>query len=323
MLGHNKGPGLITRAASGGLLGGNPLGPRTLNLVASEGISGNGMATIGLDNTFSILAHLPPPHTLNPYAPAVYAAYLVDKKGQNGFYAGTLRAVGNGMYQAYFRSPVPLIHYDKVVVSLESPQGITQVPRGPIVLKVKPGMLDSFGPVRKMGSDMWGRVKGFVGKRFGGKTPENLEQTPEAGQQGYTPQQGYAPQQGYTPQQGYIPQQSYTPQQASAMQYGYGQQRVYPRQSGFPYQGSLLRNQGYYGMQPQVAVPQPQVQAQPQPQSQPQTQTQTQGTVPEAQAGNETQAILPKTASEVQTTPQAAAETSQNFAIGQPDGAQD
>jgi len=215
MFGH-KGSGLFSQG-SGGLMGGDPAGPRQLTLVASEGFSGNGMATIGIDNTFSMIAHLPPPHTVNPYSPAVYAAYLVDGKGKNGFYAGTLRAAGNGMYQVNFRSPIPLVHYNRVVVSLESPQGIGQAPQGPIVMKVKEGLMDGLAPVKKIGGDMWGKMKGFVGNRFGGNKGEVAEQPvvqqPTPSVQTPPPQQPVYTQQPVYPQQGGYPP-SYAPQQA-------------------------------------------------------------------------------------------------------------
>ncbi|RNC62814.1 MAG: hypothetical protein AWM53_01914 [Candidatus Dichloromethanomonas elyunquensis] len=242
MFGHNSGSSLFSKG-SGGLLGGDSVGPRQLTLVPSEGYSGNGMASIGMDNSFSLIAHLPPPHTLSPYAPVVYAAYLVDGKGQNGFYAGTLKAAGNGMYQANFRSPVPLVHYNRVVVSLESPQGIGQAPQGPIVMKVKEGFLDGFGPVKKIGGDMWGRVKGFIGNRFGGNKGETVEQRPAApapqGQQ-FTGQPNYPPQGGYIPQ-GYQAPQGYQPG---------------PQGGGYPY-NAYPRGRGMYPPQyPSQPVPQ-------------------------------------------------------------------
>lgn len=240
MLGHNKGSGLFSQGA-GGLLGGNPMSPRQLNLVASEGFSGNGMATIGMDNTFSVIAHLPPPHNFSPYAPAVYAAYLVDSKGKNGFYAGTLKAAGNGMYQASFRSPVPLVHYNRVVVSLESPQGIGQAPQGPIVMKVKEGLFDSLGPVKKMGGDMWGKVKGFVGNRFGGNKETPVEEPPI---QQYAVQQPVQPQQTGYPQGAYPQQGGY---QAGYQGGGY-QYNTYPRGRGMYPQGNY---------QPRPYPPQP------------------------------------------------------------------
>lgn len=219
MFGKNRGlGGLFSQEA--------PMSSRQLNLTSLEGFTGNGIATIGVDNTFSVLAHMPPPHAVSPY-PAVYAAYLVDSRGKNGFFAGILRPAGNGMYQAYFRSPVPLVHYDKVVVSLENPQTIAQTPQGPIVMKVKEGFLDGLGPVKKIGSNVWGRLKGFVANRTGeesagmpaqpgtGQPPMAGDLRPEGRYQGYQgnyAQGGYGSQRNYSsaPPQGggYVPPSS-------------------------------------------------------------------------------------------------------------------
>lgn len=243
MFGHNKGLKLFSQGM-GGMPGQTAMGmpPKQLNLVPSEGFTGNGMATIGSDNSFSVIAHLPPVHTVSPYAPAVYAAYLVDAKGKNGFYAGTLRAAGNGMFQANFRSPVPLVHYDKVVISLESPQSITQSPQGPIVMKVKEGFFGGLGPVKKVGGDMWGKVKGFVGSRIGGKG-ETEQIQPGTGQSAQSamqqpvmqppvqqPVQQYNPyiSNPYTVQQRNYPQQGYQ-QRAGQQGINYGS----PQQGGY------------------------------------------------------------------------------------------
>lgn len=266
MFGHNRGLGLFSQGMGGGIPEEPGLMPsRQLNLVASEGFSGNGMATIGGDNTFSVIAHLPPTHTVSPYAPALYAAYLVDNKGKNGFYAGALKPAGNGMYQANFRSTVPLAHYDKVVISLENPQGIMQAPQGPIVMKVKEGFFGGLGPVKKVGGDMWGRVKGFVGSRFGGKA--------ESGEQAAIPQTQVPPSppvQPYTqpyarPAAGPYPggayqQPAYGGQgfsrrgfQPGVYQGGYVQQ-PYPRPTGSVNSGGYPQGgypQGGYAQQPQ------------------------------------------------------------------------
>jgi hypothetical protein len=232
MFGHNKGLGIFSQGM-GGMPGESMMGmtPRQLNLVASEGFSGNGMATIGSDNNFSVIAHLPSVHTFSPYAPAVYAAYLVDGKGKNGFYAGTLRPAGNGMYQANFRSPVPLVHYDKVVISLESPQSIMQSPQGPIVMKVKEGFFPGLGPVKKAGSNMWGKVRGFVGSRFGSKDEINQNQQSQIPQYSQQPQNQQYPNYSQNPQYLRNSQQQY-PQYAA-------QQRTYPQQ-GYP-QGTQMQ----------------------------------------------------------------------------------
>ncbi|NLI93405.1 MAG: hypothetical protein GX434_14840 [Peptococcaceae bacterium] len=262
MFGHNNGSSLFSKGSGGllGGLGGDPMGPRQLTLIPSEGFSGNGMATIGMDNSFSLIAHLPPPHTFSPYAPAVYAAYLVDGKGKNGFYAGTLKAAGNGMYQANFKSPVPLVHYNRVVVSLESPQGIGQAPQGPIVMKVKEGLLDGFGPVKKMGGDMWGKVKGFIGNRIGGNKGGAVQQP--AGQppqvQQYTGQPSYPPQGGHIPQP--YPQQGGYAQGGNPAGYQPGYQgggyqyNAYPRGRGMYPQGNY-QPKANYSSPPQYSNP--------------------------------------------------------------------
>ncbi|MCG1024871.1 MAG: hypothetical protein J5Y07_04015 [Dehalobacter sp.] len=259
MFGHNRGLGIFPQGM-GGMQGESIMGmtPRQLNLVASEGFSGNGMATIGTDNNFSVIAHLPPAHTFSPYAPAVYAAYLVDGKGKSGFYAGTLRPAGNGMYQANFRSPVPLVHYDKVVISLESPQSIMQSPQGPIVMKVKEGFFPGLGPVKKVGSNMWGKVRGFVGSRFGSKNEINQNQPSPGQNSGQLPaqppvQQSQVPQ--YPPQPYYqqYPNYSQNPQYFRNPQQQYpqyaAQQRTYP-QHGHPQWGTQMQpGRQRYGQQ--------------------------------------------------------------------------
>lgn len=247
MFGHNKGfGGLFSKGGRGSLPGGGQ-GPRQLTLMASEGFSGNGMATIGMDNTFSVLANLPPVHMISPHAPAVYAAYLVDKRGQNGFYAGTLRPAGNGMFQASFRSPIPLVHYDKVVISAENPRNIMQAPQGPIVLSAKGGgLIDALGPVKEKGGELWGKFRGFISERFGGRQTAPPEQPPvqtrteQAGPQQYTSQSYTAPgSQYYNPQAGYQPQG--IPQQGR--QYSHYQQSIL--QQGMPPQGSYQPPGGY------------------------------------------------------------------------------
>jgi len=259
MFGHNKGMGLLSKGRAGGVPG-----SRQMSLVCSQGFTGNGMATIGADNTFSVIAHMPSPHTLSPY-PAVYAAYLVDNKGKNGFFAGTLKPAGNGIYQTNFRSPVPLVHYDKVVISLESPQSIMQAPQGPIVMKVKEGIFDGgLAPIKKVGGNIWGKMKDFVGRRLGGgpeedvNEPVTMDQNPaqyQAPAQNYqSPQAQVSPghyQSGY---QGGSYQGSQQGGYQGSQQGGYqgGQQGGYQgsRQGG--YQGSYQGNhQGSYQGNPQ------------------------------------------------------------------------
>lgn len=113
--------------------------PRQLILQpAQEGIAANGVATISPDNSFLLVANLPPPQTfLGQGQVGQYAAYLVDNKGKMGFLAGVLRPVGNGVYRTHFQSPVPLYPYSRTIVSLEGIGQLGQAPNGPIILKVK------------------------------------------------------------------------------------------------------------------------------------------------------------------------------------------
>jgi len=135
---------------------------------AQDRVSGNGVATISPDNSFLLIANLPPPQTFLGYGqPAVYAAYLVDEKGKTGFLVGTLRQVGNGVYRAHFQSPVPLHHYGRVVVSAESPSQLGQVPNGPLILKVKDsmGVMTFLGPMKTTAATIWGKITGFISSR--------------------------------------------------------------------------------------------------------------------------------------------------------------
>ena len=187
--GFGKGPYSFL---SGGGPSGNPNQPRQLILqAAQEGIVGNGVATISPDNSFFLMANLPAPHNfLNQgqgqgQGSVTYACYLVDNKGKTGFLAGVLRPVGNGVYQAQFRSSVPLLHYDKVVVSVENLQYLGQTPNGPIILKVKEpmGAAAFLSPMKNVGGSFWRKVSGL----FGGKgkapippvVPESTPVTPE------------------------------------------------------------------------------------------------------------------------------------------------
>lgn len=263
MFGHKKGSGFLSQGGRG------PIGPQWFNLVPSQGFSGNGMATIGTDNSFSVIAHLPPAHTISPHAPAVYAAYLVDAKGKNGFYAGTLKPAGNGVYQANFRSPVPLTHFNKVVVSLENPQGISQAPQGPIVMKVKEGLLDGFGPAKEKGSEVWGKVKGFFNDRFSrGEVVQ--EDYPEQTFETQQPPVQQPPVQQYSGQQYYQQTQQY-PQQGGYGGYAPQQQRFGPQTNqrlfgaGRPYQGQYPYGQTQPQPVPTQTYTQPMTQTPPAP----------------------------------------------------------
>lgn len=146
--------------------------PRQLILEPSQpGIAANGIATITPDNMFTCIANLPSPNTLSSQGYGTYAAYLVDERGTTGFLAGILRPVGSGVYQTQFRSQVPLLHYNRVLITLENPQQLGQVPNGPIVLQVKQptGPSRFLGPVKKAGGSVWQRISGFMRGR--GKVP--------------------------------------------------------------------------------------------------------------------------------------------------------
>lgn len=225
---------------------GQPMGqPRQLILESAAGIAGNGIATISGDNSFSLVAHLPQPSVISS-APSVYAAYLVDEKGSSGFCAGTLSSAGSGMYQLRFRSQVPLVHYDKVIVSLENPQVVRHYPQGPILLQVKPGLLAGMGmgglaflePLKKAGGTVFGKAAGFVKGRAGGifgrkqekNQVENQMQIQEETQvQQIQPQQQQPPQQPqHQYQQQAIPQQDF--RQLQRYQVQNQQAQRFPRQ---------------------------------------------------------------------------------------------
>lgn len=170
---------------------GKPNLPRQLILqAAQEGIAGNGIATIGADNSFYLVAYLPLPQTFLNQDTAAYASYLVDHKGQTGFLAGILRPIGNGVYQTQFQSPVPLSHYDKVVISVENPQYIRHAPNGPIILKVKEpmGAAAFLKPMKNVGDSLWKKVSGL----FGGK---NKAPVPPGFQENIIPEVMPAPEQ--------------------------------------------------------------------------------------------------------------------------------
>ena len=132
---------------------------------AQEGINGNGAVTISPDNSFLLIANLPPPQMfLGQGQTGTYAAYLVDDKGQTGFLVGLLRSVGNGVYRAHFQSPVPLYHYTRVVVSVENPTQLGQAPYGPIILKVNEpvGMMSFLNPMKNTATTVWGKISGMI-----------------------------------------------------------------------------------------------------------------------------------------------------------------
>ena len=185
-------PGVSGQAAAGGQSGGGNMGTgpfsflgahgqsigQTRQLIlqaAREDIIGNGVATISPDNTYVMVANLPPPQTFQAMLPGagrvVYATYLVDKKGKTGFLAGVLSPVGNGVYRAQFRSQVPLTSYERAIVSAEDPQRLGQAPNGPIVLMVKEPMGPAavFKPLKNAAGSVWGKIAGLT--KRGAKPP--------------------------------------------------------------------------------------------------------------------------------------------------------
>lgn len=148
---------------------------RQLILQATQpGFPGNGIATISPDNQFNIVANLPAPHTLSGQSGASYVAYLVDEKGKSGFPVGVLRPVSSGVYQTSFQSQVPLTHYNKAIISLESSPQLSGAPNGPILLKVKEGFGGGAAafltPVGNGAKSVWGKLTGLV-KGRGKKVP--------------------------------------------------------------------------------------------------------------------------------------------------------
>lgn len=171
--GGNMGTGPFSFLGNGGGPGGGAGGQgipqaRQFMLEATQaGINANGIATISPDNIFSCIANLPAPNTLTGQGMGTYAAYLVDNKGQTGFLAGVLRPVGNGVYQAQFRSQVPLAHYSRVIISVENPQHLGHVPQGPIILQVKQpmGPVRFLTPIKNAGGSVWKRLSGLVQRK--------------------------------------------------------------------------------------------------------------------------------------------------------------
>ena len=149
---------------------------------AQQGIIGNGVATISPDNSFLLIANLPPPQTfLGQGQTGAYACYLVDDKGQTGFLVGGLRSVGNGVYRAHFQSQVPLHHYSRVVVSVENPAQLGQAPNGPIILKVKEpmGMMTFLTPMKNTATTIWGKISGLINRKKPAISPEVAPISPE------------------------------------------------------------------------------------------------------------------------------------------------
>ncbi|MHB1651853.1 MAG: hypothetical protein ACYCVD_05155 [Desulfitobacteriaceae bacterium] len=175
---QSTGKGPFSFLGGNGYGGGFPQSRQLILQAAGEGINGNGVATISPDNTFVMVANLPPPQTFQTAGypgggrgNAVYASYLVDKKGKSGFFAGVLSPVGSGVYRTQFRSQVPLDPYERVVVSVENPQQIGQAPNGPIILTVKgpTGPIAFLTPFKNAAGSVWGKISGFT--KWGAKAP--------------------------------------------------------------------------------------------------------------------------------------------------------
>lgn len=179
--GGNMGTGPFSFLGTGGGPGGpGPGMPQVRQFIleaAQVGVNANGIATISPDNVFSCIANLPSPNTLLGQGIGTYAAYLVDNKGQTGFLAGILRPVGNGVYQAQFRSQVPLAHYSRVLITVENAQQLGHVPKGPIILQVRQpaGPIRFLTPIKNAGGSVWKKVTGLV------KRTPKVPVLPEAG----------------------------------------------------------------------------------------------------------------------------------------------
>ncbi|WP_088228989.1 hypothetical protein [Desulfosporosinus sp. FKB] len=149
---------------------------------AQDGIAANGLATISPDNSFLLVANLPPPQTfLGQGQLGQYAAYLVDSKGKMGFLAGVLRPVGNGVYRAHFQSPVPLYPYTRTVVSIEGIGQLGQAPNGPIILKVQEprGPAAFLSPMKNTAQSFWGKVSNLFRGKKPPVSPEGLPGVPQ------------------------------------------------------------------------------------------------------------------------------------------------
>jgi hypothetical protein len=178
--GGNMGTGPFSFLGNGGGLGG-PGMPQARQLIletTQAGIAANGIASISSDNVFSCMANLPSPNVMLGQGYGTYAAYLVDSKGQTGFLAGILRPVGNGVYQTQFRSQVPLAHYSRVIITIENPQQLGHVPRGPIILQVKQpkGPIQFLTPIKNAGGSVWKKLSGLIqGKPKVPVLPESID----------------------------------------------------------------------------------------------------------------------------------------------------
>lgn len=164
----------------------NASGVRQYTLEATQGFPGSGIATISGELQLMVVASLPPPATFVNTPSAAYVAYLVDKKGQQGFAAGKMTPSRDGACHLSFRSPVPLSNYTRVVISIEDPRKIQACPQGPIVLKVKDDFRSRLtqgdfakGAFNKAGSYAK-KAGGFVQRKIGGIFRGRFGKTPAA-----------------------------------------------------------------------------------------------------------------------------------------------
>lgn len=149
-------------------------GIRQYILETAQGFPGSGIATIAGEQQLFVVAHMPPPSSAVQNPSACYVVYLVDKKGQQGFAAGTMTAGQDGACQFSFQSPVPLSYFTRVIISVEDSRNIQAYPQGPIVLKVKDDIRSRLkqgnfanGAFGKAGN-MAKKAGGFVQKKAGG-----------------------------------------------------------------------------------------------------------------------------------------------------------
>lgn len=148
---------------------GRTVKPKQFNLQPAGAGGGTGIAAINDANSFSLLANnLPDPSGMGGDengAQPVYVAYLTNRKGQGSFAVGQLYPLGGGTYRANFQSNVPFYDYDQVVVSLENPYSVGNVPTGPVVLtSAAGGKMSLPTPVRNFFKGAWEKIKG-IGKK--------------------------------------------------------------------------------------------------------------------------------------------------------------
>ncbi|MDA8443351.1 MAG: hypothetical protein M0Z55_13410 [Peptococcaceae bacterium] len=149
------------------------------------GLGGTGIAKINGPNSFSLIANdLPEPESLAQNYPQlgpnpVYVAYLTNRKGRDSFTVGQLMPVGSGTYRGAFQSNVPFYEHEQVIVTLENPYNVQNMPTGPVVLTSASGagILVVPKPVKRFFGGVWEKVKG-VGKGIG-KKKETPKFTPE------------------------------------------------------------------------------------------------------------------------------------------------